>query len=183
MKDRLEKFMSAEHLSSSRLAEILGVQPSNVSHILSGRNKPSFDFIEKILQRFPKINPDWFLLGKGGMYRTSIDPVVAGTKTERTPQTETTPTHELNFRFPEQPNTSLHGIPEIGTNTPGSTKFPPDEKKQLPENRINAAEPDASPVKEKNKGFSEHDRVGHGVEIERVIILFSDRTMISYKPK
>ena len=72
MKERLQKFMDSERLTSSRLAEILGVQPSNISHILGGRNKPSFEFIEKMLLRFPKINPDWLLLGKGPLYRTEI---------------------------------------------------------------------------------------------------------------
>ncbi|MDD3108738.1 MAG: helix-turn-helix transcriptional regulator [Alistipes sp.] len=69
MKDRLSKFMEQERLTASRLSEILGVQPATISHILSGRNKPSFEFIEKMLMRFPKVNPDWLLLGKGGIYR------------------------------------------------------------------------------------------------------------------
>ena len=65
MRERLLKFMEMEKLSASRLAEILGVQPATISHIISGRNKPSFEFIEKMLLRFPKVNPEWFLLGKG----------------------------------------------------------------------------------------------------------------------
>ena len=65
MRERLLKFMEMEKLSASRLAEILGVQPATISHIISGRNKPSFEFIEKMLLRFPKVNTEWFLLGKG----------------------------------------------------------------------------------------------------------------------
>ena len=61
--------MKSEGLTSSRLAEILEVQPSGISHILSGRNKPGFDFLQKILRRFPQINPDWLLLDSGAMYR------------------------------------------------------------------------------------------------------------------
>lgn len=76
MKDRLEKFIKSEGLTPSRFAEIMGVQPSSISHILGGRNKPSFDFIEKMLQRFPKINPDWLLLGKGNIYRSNSDNTV-----------------------------------------------------------------------------------------------------------
>ena len=72
MRERLSKFIEMERLTSSRLAEILGVQPSNISHILGGRNKPSFEFIEKLLLRFPKLNPDWIILGKGPVYR-SVD--------------------------------------------------------------------------------------------------------------
>ncbi len=61
--------MKSEGLTSSRLAEMLEVQPSGISHILSGRNKPGFDFLQKILRRFPQINPDWLLLDSGAMYR------------------------------------------------------------------------------------------------------------------
>ena len=72
MRERLSKFIEMERLTSSRLAEILGVQPSNISHILGGRNKPSFEFIEKLLLRFPKLNPDWIILGKGPVYRLNL---------------------------------------------------------------------------------------------------------------
>ncbi len=69
MKDRLAKFMKNEGLSPSRFAEILGVPPSSISHLLAGRNKPSFDFLAKMTQRFPRLNPDWLLLGTGPIYR------------------------------------------------------------------------------------------------------------------
>ena len=81
MRERLSKFIEMERLTSSRLAEILGVQPSNISHILGGRNKPSFEFIEKLLLRFPKLNPDWIILGKGPVYRLEITPAVRPAET------------------------------------------------------------------------------------------------------
>ncbi|MBQ2413647.1 MAG: helix-turn-helix transcriptional regulator [Rikenellaceae bacterium] len=71
MREKLLKLMKSEKLSSSRLAEILEIQPSSISHILSGRNKPSFDFLVKILRRFPTLNPDWLLLDSDQMYRQS----------------------------------------------------------------------------------------------------------------
>ncbi len=70
MKERLLKFINSIGLSSSRFAEEIGIQPSGVSHILSGRNNPSYDFIVKILSKFPDLNPDWLILGKGEMFRT-----------------------------------------------------------------------------------------------------------------
>jgi len=72
MQDRLLKLLTGKQLTATRFAEIIGVQKSSISHILSGRNKPSFDFIEKILQKFPEINPEWLITGKGGMYRQSV---------------------------------------------------------------------------------------------------------------
>jgi plasmid maintenance system antidote protein VapI len=71
MKDRILQFLALESLSPTRFADHLGVQRSGVSHILAGRNKPSFDFIEKMLLTFPNINAEWLLLGKGEMYKTS----------------------------------------------------------------------------------------------------------------
>jgi transcriptional regulator with XRE-family HTH domain len=70
MKDRLLKFLNKEELSSARFAETIGVQPSSVSHILSGRNKPGFDFITKILTSYPALNADWLIMGKGSMFKS-----------------------------------------------------------------------------------------------------------------
>ena len=69
MREKLLILMKNEGLTSSRLAELLGIQPSGISHILGGRNKPSFDFVQKVLRRFPRLNPDWLLLDSEQMYR------------------------------------------------------------------------------------------------------------------
>ena len=74
MKNRLIQFLELEQLSPARFADVLGVQRSGVSHILSGRNKPGFDFIEKILTRFPGINAEWLITGKGKMYKEVYTP-------------------------------------------------------------------------------------------------------------
>jgi len=68
IKDRIFKLLKEESLSSSKFADILDVQRSSISHIISGRNKPSLDFIQKVLRNFPAINPDWLIIGKGEMY-------------------------------------------------------------------------------------------------------------------
>ncbi len=72
MDKRLQQLLELEDLTPSKLADILQIQRSGVSHLLSGRNKPSFDFIEGILKNFPQINPDWLILGKGKPYRSQI---------------------------------------------------------------------------------------------------------------
>lgn len=69
LKDRITQVMESEKLSPSLFADKVGVQRSSISHIISGRNKPSLDFIQKILVSFPKYNTDWLLLGKGEPYR------------------------------------------------------------------------------------------------------------------
>lgn len=69
MNRRLQQFLEAENLTAAKLADILGVQRSGLSHILSARNKPSYDFILTILNKYPALNPDWLITGKGKMYR------------------------------------------------------------------------------------------------------------------
>lgn len=69
MEERLKLFLAMEGLSPSQFADKLGVQRSGISHLLSGRNKPSFEFINKMLVTFPKINPDWLITGNGKAYR------------------------------------------------------------------------------------------------------------------
>lgn len=67
MKDRIIKFLKEMNLTSTKFADEIGVQRSSISHILSGRNKPSFDFIEKMLIAYPDIDAQWLITGKGTM--------------------------------------------------------------------------------------------------------------------
>lgn len=69
MKDRLIKFLTHENLTGTRFADEIGVQRSSISHILSGRNNPSFEFIQKILARYKNISPEWLIMGSGTMYK------------------------------------------------------------------------------------------------------------------
>lgn len=73
MKEKIQLLIKNEGLTQSRLAEILEIQPANISHILSGRSKPGFELLQKILRRFPRLSPDWLLLGQGEMYRAEGD--------------------------------------------------------------------------------------------------------------
>jgi transcriptional regulator with XRE-family HTH domain len=69
MKERLLEFLRAENKSSAQLAEDIGVQASGISHILSGRNNPSLDFVLKMLEKYQFLSTDWLLFGKGSMYK------------------------------------------------------------------------------------------------------------------
>ena len=69
MKERILEFLKTENKSSALLAEEIGVQPSSISHIISGRNNPSLDFVIKLLSRYPSLSADWLLFGNGQMFR------------------------------------------------------------------------------------------------------------------
>lgn len=69
MNTRLQQFLNAENISQAQLADTLEVARAGVSHILAGRNKPSYDFITSLMLRFPKLNIEWLMFGKGKMYK------------------------------------------------------------------------------------------------------------------
>ena len=76
IKDRINDIILQYALTPSRFADEIGVQRSNISHILSGRNKPSLDFILKVLEKFPDIDSDWLIKGTTGSnssYSTPTD--------------------------------------------------------------------------------------------------------------
>ncbi|MGA2823693.1 MAG: helix-turn-helix transcriptional regulator [Bacteroidales bacterium] len=73
MTDRILSIIKYFNLSPSDFAEKIGVQRSSISHLISGRNKPSLEFIQKIMSRFPEINPEWILNGNGKMLKIGIN--------------------------------------------------------------------------------------------------------------
>ncbi|MEN8224573.1 MAG: helix-turn-helix transcriptional regulator [Bacteroidota bacterium] len=95
MLDRLTQVIKLKELSSSQFADEIGVQRSSVSHVLSGRNKPSLDFITKVILRFPDINPEWLLTGRGKMLLEDMsvlpEAVVKDTQLDLIPKEEDPP--------------------------------------------------------------------------------------------
>ena len=78
---RLQKVIDYYGESASSFAEKIGAQRSSISHILSGRNKPSLDFILKILSSFPEVELFWLLNGNGE-FPSNNNPVDEKTKTQ-----------------------------------------------------------------------------------------------------
>ena len=62
-RERLKKLIETEDLTASKFAEKIGAQRSSVSHVLSGRNKPSLDFVIKVTNAFKDISLDWLING------------------------------------------------------------------------------------------------------------------------
>lgn len=76
MKDRIAQILEHYQLSSSELAKQIEVQRSTFSHLLSGRNKPSLDLIQKLIEHFPALNTHWLITGEGKPFQkdTEIEP-------------------------------------------------------------------------------------------------------------
>lgn len=83
-KERLDQILSHYELTASAFADAIGVQRSGISHVLSGRNKPSLDFVLKVVREFPEVNLYWLLNGKG----TVPDSVTGQKETPKPPLAE-----------------------------------------------------------------------------------------------
>ena len=80
MHNRLKNWMESESLKSSALADNIGVNRATISHILSGRNKPSIDFLQKLLHSYPDLNSNWLITGIGYMQENKKQEEVKSSK-------------------------------------------------------------------------------------------------------
>lgn len=72
-KDRIEFLIHDKGLSNVEFSAITGIAPATISHITSGRSKPTLPILKGILNGFPDLNPEWVFLGNGPMYRNKED--------------------------------------------------------------------------------------------------------------
>ena len=87
MENRIQKIIDEQGVSLNAFAQEIGVNRSTISHILTGRNNPSVEVLQKILKRFPSLSSDWLLLGNGGMY-TKKESSVIPRSSNKTPKLE-----------------------------------------------------------------------------------------------
>ena len=79
---RLQRIMDYYDLNASALADSLGVLRSSISHLLSERNKPSLDFVLKIIDKYPEVDLYWLLYGKGSFPQEEKKPAPTPLPTE-----------------------------------------------------------------------------------------------------
>ncbi len=153
MEERIKTFMKAKGINAAELADTIGVQRSNVSHVLNGRNKPGFSFIEKLLHAYPDLNARWLLIGSEEMLKKA-----KATTMQPQPRNLFEQFHE-----PEVSN------PLEGTSAKVS-------KERVPEATASSISGDNVPVKP-----TKAEELGKK-DVERVIIFYSDDTFKAYKP-
>jgi transcriptional regulator with XRE-family HTH domain len=157
--------MEYKGITASELADSIGVQRSNVTHVLKARNKPSFQFIEKMLQIYPDLNAKWLLLGTGNMVDAPMK-----SKTLFDQLTE-----------PVIPESQVHVNTEE-TKQKDSTIIQKDEKIEdsksasIPQEIQNTSEKRETNDALKDQFFSSEK------QIERMIVFFTDQTFKVYSP-
>lgn len=153
MKDRLQRFLELEQLSPAKLADILGIQRSGLSHILSGRNKPGFDLIQKMLIKFPALNADWLITGRGKIYK------------------------EANLLIENKSSPTLFGNTEILKESENNEAI--SSSAGFKENREenDKSEPPENEIKSELKGVDRKKAI-----LRKVILIYSDNTFTEYTP-
>lgn len=76
LNERITKIIEYSKFSPAEFADEIDVQRSNISHIASGRNKPSLDFLIKIKNRFPELEWDWLINGLGDMIKIKSEEII-----------------------------------------------------------------------------------------------------------
>jgi transcriptional regulator with XRE-family HTH domain len=154
---KIELLIQAKKLSASQFADTLGIPRSSISHILSGRNKPSLDVVQKILIAFPEIPAEELLDDKRDLSITVSAPKVFSTPTSATP--------------------SLFDAPiPVSSESPTSI---------LPEQTIvqsNLRRPRETNAKTQNPVVAPTSTAHLAKKIERVIIFYTDGTFTESKP-
>jgi len=97
--ERVEIILRTKNLSPSKFADEIGVQRSSISHIMSGRNKPSLDFVIKVLDSFNDISAEWLIKGLGTMNNSEL-------KFELEEPIDTGEINQLPEKRPEKPAVS-----------------------------------------------------------------------------
>jgi plasmid maintenance system antidote protein VapI len=201
--------MRAEGLTNSKFASILGIQRSNVTHIVDGRNKPSLSFIEKLITKFPHVNIEWLMTGTGEMYKQkeTSEQKVEQKKCDSptlfpevvTPQL--TSSQKGNQSAHQNVEQDFKKIAEV-TNIPTEHKPQPESEPETKfmidilakQETVKTPEPEVSPTPPQNTEEvkspkhptpfePEHTEKINEREIECVLIFYSDKTFKYYKPQ
>jgi len=109
MVERIKAIMAHYQLRAAQFSDTIGMQRSAVSHVLSGRNNPSLDFVLRIKKHFPEISLNWLLLGEGQMFGNDVSSPASGSQDLFTGQPSVEKVSEVvkdvedNVAFPENP--------------------------------------------------------------------------------
>lgn len=147
MVDRINLILKAKNLTSRQFAEEIGIQPSGMSHILSGRNRPSLDFVMKVINRYPEIDIKWLTLGEGEMYASPYsmpvsDAPLSPSFSPSKPATPTTTAPVDSTPMTTAPVAPTHSVPVAPSPTDYSSPKSAESQWQEPDLFSSAETPD-----------------------------------------
>ncbi|AYA36240.1 helix-turn-helix domain-containing protein [Hymenobacter oligotrophus] len=194
MVDRIRQLLQARQLTSTQFADAIGVARPIVSHILSGRNKPSLEVVQKILLAFPDLSMAWLLNGHGPMLamqatKSSQEPPKASTAALATPLPKRTPKAVVEPVLPADderaPHVATPAAPEAASSVTAEPMPQPSTPAPQAEN-LNAAPSQATREAANNSQVVEQRATQLAVTqskiIRRVLIFYTDGTFTDYTP-
>lgn len=190
MNSRISLLLRAKNISPAQLADELGVQRSGISHILNGRNKPSLDFIQKLIKSYPDVSISWLMFGTGPMMNPypQKEEVMKENKSVNAsqaslidlfPMTDDVNDVEAILKGSEE-GKNYSVLAEKENVTPAIKHIQENEQKNNDDNNnsgikeINSSTPDVYGVMKSEQSL---DR-----KIKRIVIFYSDKTFIEYFP-
>lgn len=177
MNNRIKVILNEYGLSASKFADMIGVQASGISHIISGRNKPGYDFIIKVMENFPEIDPDWLLLGKGEMRRA--DPpgsINLPEIKEYPPETKGSPALSADIASDFHSAKNTQSLPPVAQVTDS------DSIASIARNENESEELQAGHAPKASASSATPAVTDEGKITEGIVILYSDNTFRHYKP-
>lgn len=209
MVERINLLLRAKNITARQFAEEIGIQPSGMSHILSGRNNPSLDFVMKVIRRWPEVNINWLMFGTGEMYASV--PISVSSTSPSIPVTESVLEPESSnydlFSQPVDPEVAVEAVGSVGVGSdypntndsgfpvvdnfqsenvkdvePVSPEKPLDSPNpQLAENRVYDSEQANDTVQPIL--VNESKSSNQGKKIKKIVILYDDHSFSEYYPE
>lgn len=176
MNNRLQQFLELENLTPSQLADKLGVQRSGLSHILSGRNKPGYDFISKLLTKFPTVNAEWIITGKGRTYKEVLPSPnnFNSSNNSAIPKFQEENLKIISKNNEESESSSLYFDAFLENNTEDNSNAPLANTIQQANNEQVTSNSKASKLNENELNKQNNTVVQKKRTIKRVIVFYSD---------
>lgn len=134
---RIKQILDYEEMSPANFASEIGISRSNLAHILSGRNQPSFTMLEKVMRAFPEIRSEWLITGLGNMVKGAGE--LAATKAALD-QKRRVESNQSKLEFVDDLFSSAVVSQEIGE-TPTSSTMPKS-------NKVNELAPSPTPLEQ-----------------------------------
>lgn len=176
LNERISKVIEYSKLSSSEFADEIDVQRSSISHITSGRNKPSLEFIIKIKSRFPEILWDWLVTGDGEMLKSDLPENEHILESENSEE-KTKPT-SLPDLF-----TMMNEDEDFGSAEEKSEKIPIVRESIIPyQSKAEEKISDSQPLEKSNEQIINQVIENQTNKIKRIVLFYENGKFESFEP-
>ncbi len=204
MVDRIRELLLIRQLTPTQFADAIGVARPIVSHIMSGRNKPSLEVVQKVLAAFPDLAMPWLLNGSGPMLAASSAPTAGPTVSESVPLAVASPPRKRPARFappvllPQLPATPANEASGGSLGPAAEAPAGPPPALPQPQEQSSAAGAQALGQHSSPNGASASAGVAvsttgippelalfaePGKAIRRIVIFYRDGTFADYQPE